>query len=229
MTSMPTLQIEHWPIDRLQVFAANARQHSPEQVEQIAASIKEFGFNVPCMVDEEGVLIAGHGRMLAARKLGLKSVPVVQLRHLSESQTRAFRIADNQIASNANWDLPTLSLELAFLQGSGFDLSLLGLSPRDLDALLPGLPGLTDEDAIPALADAAVSRLGDLWILGDHRLLCGDSTDPEAVAALLGKDKPHLMATDPPYGVSYDPSWRNKVGASQTARTGKVLNDDRAD
>lgn len=229
MTSSTTLQIEHWPIERIQTFAANARHHPPEQIQQIAASIKEFGFNVPCMVDEAGVLIAGHGRLLAARKLGLEHIPVVSISHLSESQSRAFRIADNQIASNATWNLPTLGLEMTFLQEAGFDLSLLGLSPQELDKLLPGFAGIVEEDAIPAFADDAVSELGDLWHLDEHRLCCGDSTDPGAVAALLGKDKPHLMVTDPPYGVNYDPAWRNEVGASQTLRTGKVLNDDRAD
>jgi DNA modification methylase len=226
--------VEHWPIDRLLPYAANARTHGPDQVAQIAGSIAEFGFNVPCLVDERGVLIAGHGRLLAATHLGLSEVPVIKLGHLTEGQARAFRIADNQIALNAGWDDTVLAAELAQLREDGFDLDLLGFGEDELARLLDGLAGdsdgeQTDEDKVPEPPVARVTRAGDLWLLGRHRLLCGDSTNANDVARLLNGAKPHLMATDPPYGVDYDPSWRNEAGVSATARTGKVANDGRAD
>ncbi len=146
--------VEHWPRDRLLPYAANARAHGPEQVAQIAASIAEFGFNVPCLVDERGVLIAGHGRLLAAKRLGLSEVPVIRLGHLTEAQARAFRLADNQIALNAGWDDAVLAAELARLREDGFDLDLLGFGEDDLDRLLNGLDGeggggQSDEDEVP--------------------------------------------------------------------------------
>lgn len=226
-------QIEHWPVERLLPYAANARTHPDDQIAQIAGSIAEFGFNVPCLVDERGVLIAGHGRLLAARKLGLADVPVIRLDHLTDAQARAFRIADNQIAVNAGWDDATLSAELARLRGDGVDLELLGFPEAELDRLLDGLDGESgapaDEDDAPEPPADPVTRLGDLWLLGEHRLLCGDATAATDVERLLAGVVPHLMVTDPPYGVDYDPSWRNEAGVSATARTGKVSNDDRAD
>jgi DNA modification methylase len=226
-------QIERWPVERLLPYAANARTHPDDQVAQIAGSIAEFGFNVPCLVDERGVLIAGHGRLLAARKLGITDVPVIRLDHLTDAQARAFRIADNQIAVNAGWDDATLSAELARLKEDGVDLELLGFPESELDRLLdwfggePGADG--DEDDVPEPPAVPVTRPGDLWVLGDHRLLCGDATVATDVERLLGGAVPHLMVTDPPYGVDYDPAWRNEAGVSATARTGKVSNDDRAD
>ena len=215
-------------------YAANARTHPEEQVAQIAASIAEFGFNVPCLVDERGVLIAGHGRLLAARRLGLTHVPVIRLDHLSEAKARAFRIGDNQITLNGGWDDAVLAAELARLKEDGLDLDLLGFPDSELDRLLDSLgedesDGDTDEDAVPETPVEAVTRPGDLWLLGDHRLLCGDATKPGEVAHLLGSARPHLMVTDPPYGVEYDPDWRNQSGVSSTARIGKVTNDNRVD
>ncbi len=231
---MPDLgAIERWPIERLLPYAANARTHSSEQIAQIAGSIAEFGFNVPCLVDERGVLIAGHGRLLAARKLHLAEVPVIRLDHLTDAQARAFRIADNQIAVNADWDEATLSAELARLKEDGFDLDLLGFPESELDRLLDGLStgseGRADENDVPEPPAEPVTRPGDLWLLGEYRLLCGDATVATDVERLLGGVTPHLMVTDPPYGVDYDPAWRNEAGVSATARTGKVSNDDRAD
>jgi DNA modification methylase len=225
--------IEHWPVERLLPYAANARTHPDDQVAQIAGSIAEFGFNVPCLVDERGVLVAGHGRLLAARKLGITEVPVIRLDHLTDAQARAFRIADNQIAVNAGWDDATLSGELARLKEDGVDLELLGFPESELDRLLDGLGGQSgasgDEDEVTEPPVDPVTRSGDLWILGDHRLLCGDATVATDVERLLGGVTPHLMVTDPPYGVDYDPAWRNEAGVSATTRTGKVSNDDRAD
>lgn len=227
------IQIEQWPVDRLLPYAANARTHPDEQVAQIAGSIAEFGFNVPCLVDERGVLVAGHGRLLAAQRLGLPKVPVIRLDHLSDAQARAYRIADNQIALNSGWDDALLSAEVARLKEDGVDLELLGFPEDELDRLLAGLDGEKgnneDEDVVPEPPAKPISRPGDLWILGHHRLLCGDATRASDVACLLGDVRPHLMVTDPPYGVDYDPSWRNDAGVSATTRTGKVSNDDRAD
>lgn len=229
-----SLIIERWQIDRLLPYVANARKHPDGQVTQIASSIAEFGFNVPCLVDERGVLIAGHGRLLAARRLGLAEVPVIRLDHLTNAQARAFRITDNQLTINGSWDEEVLAAELARLKEDGIDLDLLGFADADLDRLLKGLDdadgiGGADEDAVPEPPIAPVTRPGDLWRLGDHRLLCGDSTNGDDVARLLNGTRPHLLISDPPYGVDYDPEWRKAAGVSATARTGKVTNDDRAD
>ncbi|CAA7615006.1 site-specific DNA-methyltransferase [Magnetospirillum sp. SS-4] len=227
--------IEKWPLDRLLPYAANARTHSESQVAQLAASIVEFGFNAPILVDDKGVLIAGHGRLLAARHLGLTEVPVIRLDHLTDAQARAYRLADNQLALNAGWDDELLAAELARLQEDGFSLDLIGFSDEDLDRLMADTEaegdgvGEAGEDEIPEPPADPVTRPGDLWILGRHRLLCGDSTVATDVERLLAGATPHLMVTDPPYGVEYDPTWRNEAGVSSTARTGKVANDDRAD
>jgi DNA modification methylase len=226
------LSVEQWPIERLLPYVANARTHPDEQIAQIAGSIAEFGFNVPCLVDERGVLIAGHGRLIAAKRLGLSDVPVIRLGHLTDAQARAFRLADNRIALNAGWDEALLAAELGRLKEDGVDLELLGFGEDELDRLLDGLDGeagVDGEDDVPEPPTEAVTRPGDLWLLGAHRLLCGDATVTTDVERLLGGKRPHLMVTDPPYGVEYDPNWRNEAGVSATARTGKVSNDDRAD
>ncbi|GGJ45348.1 site-specific DNA-methyltransferase [Neoroseomonas lacus] len=211
-------------------YARNARTHSDAQVAQIAASIREFGFTNPVLTDGENGVIAGHGRVLAARKLGLAEVPVIELAHLTPAQRRAYVLADNKLALNAGWDADLLRLELAELQDLGFDLGLTGFNADEIAGFLADpTTGLTDPDDIPPLPEVPVTRLGDVWILGRHRLACGDCTDPAAVAAVLAGVRPHLMVTDPPYGVAYDPEWRNRAGVSTTRRTGKVENDDRAD
>lgn len=230
----PSLRVEMQPTAALAPYAANARQHPEAQVQQLAASIREFGFNVPVLVDDAGVLIAGHGRVLAAKALGLTSIPAIRLGHLTEAQAKAYRLADNQLALNSTWDDGLLATELRGLLDAEFDLGLIGFDALTLDRLMAGPAeeetGSPDPDA-PAPEPPAhpVSRPGDLWILGRHRLLCGDATNAADVARLLDGAKPHLMASDPPYGVEYDPSWRNEAGVSSTARTGKVANDDRAD
>jgi DNA modification methylase len=211
-------------------YARNARTHSEAQVAQIAASIREFGFTNPILVDADRGVIAGHGRLLAARKLGMTEVPTIELCHLTPAQRRAYVLADNKLALNAGWDDELLRLELADLQTESFDLSLTGFSLDEIDALLvDGTEGLTDPDQVPEVPEVPVSRLGDVWVLGRHRLVCGDSTDEATVARALNGVRPQLMASDPPYGVSYDPAWRNRAGLSSTQRTGKVANDHRAD
>ncbi len=212
-------------------YARNARTHSPEQVGQIAASISEFGFTNPVLVDAAGGIIAGHGRVMAAAQLGLEHVPCIRLAHLSDAQKRAYVIADNQIALNAGWDEDLLRAELIDLKSDGFELDLLGFEDDRLqDLIAPTVEGLTDQDDAPPTPESPVSRLGDAWVMGAHRIVCGDCTDQSTVDAALAGAKPHLMVTDPPYGVKYDPKWRQDAGiGSAGSATGLVLNDDRAD
>ena len=227
-------RIEHWPLARLQPYAKNAKMHGNDQVAKIAASMAEFGWTVPCLVGEDGELIAGHGRVLAATQLGLAEAPVIVLGHLTEAQRRAYRIADNKLTELGTWDEALLSAELQDLLAEDYDLSLIGFEDAELEALLDGevdpeTASLDGEDDVPEAPGNPVSRPGDLWVLGKHRLLCGDSTVATDVERVLNGVKPQLLISDPPYGVDYDPSWRNQAGAANTKRTGKVLNDDRAD
>jgi len=223
------LALTYRPIGDLIPYARNARTHSPAQVALIAGSIREYGFTNPVLVDGANGIIAGHGRVLAARQLGLASVPVIELGHLTDAQKRAYILADNQLALQAGWDRDLLALELGDLRDLEVDLASLGFEAGDLDALLRGAGSDPREDEVPPVPETPVSRPGDLWQLGSHRLICGDATDADTVARVLGGVTPHLMVTDPPYGVSYDPGWRNRAGASETKRTGKIMNDDRAD
>src|SRR5215211_9424567 len=225
VTSWPADRVERWPLERLIPYARNARTHSAIQIDQIAASIREWGWTNPVLVTETGTIVAGHGRVLGARKLGLSEVPVMVAAGWTEAQIRAYALADNKLALNAGWDDAMLALEIADLQEIGFDLALSGFSEDELLTIgSPGNVGLTDPDAVPDTPAEPVSIAGDLWLLGRHRLLCGDSTVAADVGKVLGRVRPHLMVTDPPYGVEYDPAWRGN-----TKRTGKVLNDDRAD
>ena len=224
------LRLEFWPLGRLIPSPRNARTHSDAQVAEIAGSIRSFGFTNPVLVGEDGDVVAGHGRLAAARMLGLTEVPVIALRGLTEVQRRQLMLADNRIALNAGWDLEMLALELKDLSALGIDLSTLGFTEQELaTALQAGSAGLTDENEIPQLQDAAVTAAGDVWCLGKHMTACGDSTDAAVVAKLLDKEKPMLMVTDPPYGVNYDPAWRHRMGVNKSARVGKVKNDERAD
>ena len=228
-----------WPADKVErravadlvPYARNARTHSDEQVGQIAASIKEWGWTVPVLVDEGGGIIAGHGRILAAQRLGIKDVPCMVASGWSEAQKRAYVLADNKITLNGGWNNELLKVELEELQGFDFDLGLTGFGEDELAGLLAEkTEGLTDEDAAPEVPADPVTMEGDVWLLGRHRIICGDSTSADTVGALLGDVKPHLMVTDPPYGVEYDPSWRAKAGVNKnTGKMGAVLNDDRAD
>jgi DNA modification methylase len=198
-------QIEMLSVDTLIPYAKNARTHSDEQVAQIAGSIKEFGFNNPVLVDKDNSVIAGHGRLMAARKLGYKEVPVVKLEHLTESQRKAYILADNRIALNSGWDTSMLSLELQELKDD-IDLSLLGFDADELDAMLNPIEeteGLTDEDSVPDVPVEPKTKLGDIYILGNHKLMCGDSTSIDAVEKLMDGQKADMVFTDPPYGVDY--------------------------
>jgi DNA modification methylase len=196
--------LEFVPVENLIPYARNSRTHSDAQVAQIAASIKEFGFTNPVLIDEADGIIAGHGRLLAARKLGMAEVPCLRLGYLSEIQKRAYVIADNKLALNSGWDDEMLALEFSELADLGFDLDLTGFSPEEIDGLTPQQiqEGLTDEDAVPELPQEPVTKVGDVWILGKHRLMCGDSTSIDAIEKLTEKQSIDMVFTDPPYGVA---------------------------
>ena len=217
MTEHPTdVAIEHWPLDRLLPYAANARTHSDDQVAQIAGSIAAFGFNVPCLVDEAGVLIAGHGRLQAARQLELETVPVIRLEHLGESQARAFRLADNRIAENAGWDDELLGAEFQWLREEAeFDLDFTGFTLDEIDHLLEGTAdgpaGNIGDDEVSEPPEQPVTRPGDLWLLGNHRLLCGDATVLGDVERALDGGLADLCFTDPPYNVDYGNSAKDRM------------------
>src|SRR5258705_7520886 len=183
------------------------------------------------LVAEDGTIIAGHGRVLAARKLRIMDVPVMVAAGWTEAQRRAYTLADNKLTLNGGWDQELLGLEIGELEVLGFDLDLIGFSDDERAALAAHTTeGLTDPDVVPDLASNPVTRPGDIWVLGAHRLICGDSTSQDDAACLLAGVKPHLMVTDPPYGVSYDPSWRKRAGVNLNPRKlGKVANDDQAD
>ena len=231
ITTSERLRLETWPLGRLIPSARNARTHSDAQIAEIAGSIRTFGFSNPILVGPDGDVIAGHGRLAAARQLGLAEVPVIIVSRLNEVQRRQLVLADNRIALNAGWDLNLLHLELQDLRALGADLAALGFTTQELArALSPARGGgLVDEDEVPEESENVVTIAGDIWCAGPHRIACGDSTDAAAVAALLGEVQPQLMATDPPYGVEYDPEWRHRRGVSQSGRTGKIRNDENAD
>ena len=199
--------IQMWLVDKLIPWARNARTHSDAQIAQIAASIAEFGFLNPILIDTNAGIIAGHGRLLAARKLELTEVPVIVLDHLTEAQKRAYIIADNKLAENAGWDDEMLRSEIEALQDDNFDVNLLGFEDEDLARLLAAqdaIEGLTDEDAVPDLPQAPVCRTGDLWALGEHRLLVGDATNRPDVVRLMAGEVADLAFIDPPYNVAYE-------------------------
>jgi DNA modification methylase len=221
---MDDLQIAWRPLAELIPYARNPRTHSDAQVAQIAASIREFGWTVPILIDGERSIIAGHGRVLAARKLGLEQVPVIELAHMTEAQRRAYILADNQLALNAGWDEALLRLELADLSELGFDLGLIGFGAGELERLLAGdsRTGLTEDDDAPALPDQAIARRGDLWVLGEHRVLCGDATVPADMERVLDGRLADMTFTDPPYNVEYGSSAKDKLRGKHR----KILNDD---
>ena len=230
-TAWPADRVERRPTSGLIPYARNSRTHSAEQVEQIAASIREWGWTVPVLLDENDGLIAGHARVMAAKQLGLAEVPVMVATGWSEAQKRAYVIADNKLALNAGWDEALLRIELSELQALDFDLAITGFSLDEIATLaMDGTAGLTDPDDAPEPPADPISRLGDVWILGSHRLVCGDATKAEDVARALGGAHPALMVSDPPYGVAYDPSWRARAGVNlNPGKLGTVTNDDQAD
>ena len=218
-------KIEPWPTARLVPYARNARTHSDAQVAQIAASIAEFGFTNPILAGSDGVIVAGHGRLAAAQKLGIETVPVVVLDHLTPTQRRALVIADNRIAENAGWDEAMLQIELAALQEDSFDLSLTGFDADALADLLAGEEttndGQTDDDVVPAIPETPISRPGEVWVCGEHRVLCGDATETQAYTTLLGNELADMVFTDPPYNVNYANSAKDKMRGKERA----ILND----
>jgi len=199
-------KIEQRAVEKLIPYARNSRTHSDAQVAQIAASIKEWGWTTPILIDETEQVIAGHGRLMAARKLGMAEVPVIVAAGWTDAQKRAYIIADNKLALNAGWDSELLALELGELGDLGFDLDLTGFTLDEIDALKPTevATGLTDEDAVPEPPVEPVTRLGDVWLLGGHRVMCGDSTSVDAVDTLMADCKADMVFTDPPYGVDYE-------------------------
>jgi DNA modification methylase len=199
-----TLEIKYKPIGDLIPYARNSRTHSDAQVAQIAASIKEFGWTNPVLLDGENGIIAGHGRVMAAQKLGEKQVPTIELSHLDEHQKRAYIIADNKLALNAGWDNEILALEISDLKDAGYALELTGFTDEEIGALNPEvIEGLTDEDAVPEVPEEPITKPGDIYQLGNHRLMCGDSTSIDAVDKLMDGQKADMVFTDPPYGVDY--------------------------
>lgn len=220
------LSVRYVPIDLLIPYAKNSRTHSAEQLSQIAASIVEFGWTNPILVDGANGIIAGHGRVLAAKQLGFTEVPVVELSHLTETQKRAYIIADNKLALNAGWDEELLRLELCDLQDSDFDVLLLGFGDDELADLLASAEntyaGDTDDDVVPDAPEVPVSSLGDVWILGNHRVLCGDATDSASYRLLLGDTPADMGFLDPPYNVNYANTAKDKLRGTHRP----ILNDD---
>ena len=213
ITGNPADKIEQWNIDKLIPYARNSRTHSDEQVAQIAASIKEFGFTNPVLIDNEGVIIAGHGRLMAARKLAMTEVPCIRLGHLTKTQIKALVIADNRLALNAGWDNAMLATEFKDLMDLGFDVGLTGFTDDEIEALMPLEleEGLTDPDDAPEAPVNPVTVQGDVWVMGKHRLLCGDSTSMDDLAKLCENQMVDMWLTDPPYNVAYEGGTKEKL------------------
>jgi DNA modification methylase len=233
--AQPQIAIETWPVDRPRPYERNARTHSPEQIEQLRNSFRTYGQVWPILVREDGTVISGHGRIEAAKAEGFETLQVIVARGWTPEQCRSFALLDNRVPLNAGWDDEMLRIEIADLTGLGIDVGALGFATRELDLLLGPIVGVVDPDDVPALPAEAVTIAGDQWVLGGHRLLCGDATSAADVLTALGGENPHLMVTDPPYGVEYDPEWRSNANrwAGSTVKLGakafgKVSNDDNA-
>lgn len=218
--------IETRALSTLKPSPHNAREHPPSQIKKLAASLREWGWTTPILIDETGQVLAGHGRLMAAQSLGMTEGLVRVARGWSEEKKRGYIIADNKIGENATWDKGLLALELGALhEGFGYDATLAGFSEDDLHKLLGRKDA--EEDTLPEIAAKRRTKIGSVWYLGDHWLMCGDATNPADVERLTDDAQPHLMVTDPPYGVSYDPDWRNGTGRSKgKSRVGVVTNDD---
>ena len=235
------MQIVQRKIEDLIPYVKNSRTHSEDQIAQIAASIKEFGWTNPVLIDGDNGIIAGHGRVMAARKLKFKQVPTIELKDLTETQKKAYIIADNRLALNAGWDNEMLTIELNDLLADGFALDILGFDPKELSALLEPevVEGLTDEDAVPDVPDEPITKMGDIYQLGNHRLMCGDSTSIDAVDKLMDGESVDMVYTDPPYGISIVQSGSiggskpfGSVGGGKLAKVGKyapIAGDDSID
>lgn len=215
------------PLKDLIPYARNSRKHSNAQIDQIAASMREWGWTNPVLVDENNTILAGHGRVMAAQKLGIENCPVIIAAGWSDDKKRAYVIADNKISENSSWDEDLLKIEIDDL--GGFDVSLLGFSDKEITQLLQNAQSVDGEDDVPEISDRVASSMGQVWLMGNHKIMCGDSTNADDVRRLLSNVRPTLMVTDPPYGVEYDASWRNILNGSSDIAKGKVLNDEQAD
>jgi DNA modification methylase len=222
------MQLQLWPISKLVPYIRNPRKND-QAVERMVASINEFGFKIPILARSGGEVVDGHLRLKAAQKMGLSEVPVIPCDEWSEAQVKAFRLMVNRSASWADWDTDLIKLELADLRSLDFDLNLTGFDTIEIDEFLLGGAGEESDETVPEPPLEPTSRVGDLWVLGNHKVLCGDATSTEAVNHLLGCQKPMLMITDPPYGVEYKPQWREQAGLGRQRQTGPVPNDDRVD
>ena len=225
------LKIEQIAPSELIPYEGNPRIHSEAQIGKLKASIQEYGIVLPILIDANNVIIAGHAVVKACQQLGIAEIPCVRASHLTEAQTKAYILADNRLAEDSSWDKVMLKAEMLKLRDDyGLELEHTGFEKREILRLRMDIADTPkDEDATPEESQSVVSQLGDLWLLGEHRIICGSSTDKDTVKRLLDGAKPHLMITDPPYGVNYDPEWRNNFKASQSERTGRVLNDDNDD
>ena len=224
------MQIMLWPLNRITSYVRNARKIPQQAIDKVAASIQEFGWRQPIVVDGQGVIICGHTRLLAARKLGYEQAPVHVADNLTPGQVRAYRLLDNRSHEETDWDPELLGLELMELRDLNIDLSLTGFEGREIDTLLARGADLEERaNDVPALPSEAATRAGDLWTCGAHRVLCGDATDRDSVSRSLATTRPELMVTDPPYGITYDPAWREQAGLGRPRQVGLIQNDDRAD
>ncbi len=229
MKDLPVHQSTIRSISELRPFATNSRTHTEEQINEVVRSIQEFGFTNPVIIDDLDTIIAGHCRVLAAQKVGINSIPCIVLTGLTEQQRRAYVIADNKLALNAGWDLEILYSELKLLQDEGFDVGLTGFTDDEIQSLTPQVigVGLTDDDAVPEVSEEPVAKVGDVWLLGEHRLMCGDSTSIDAVDMLMDGVKAGMVFTDPPYGVN-EKTNRHSSGRAKLAKNQdfeKVLGD----
>ena len=223
------MKITYWPIENIKPYARNARKIPPRAVDKVAESIEKFGWRQAVVVDSDGVIICGHTRWLAARKLGRAQVPVHQADNLSPAEVKAYRLMDNRSHEETGWDFDLLGEELLEIRGLDMDLNLTGFDAYELDTLLVGTEDDERANLAPELPENPVTVPGDLWLCGSHRVLCADATQADAVARLLGATKPLLMVTDPPYGVGYQPQWRERAGLGRQRQVGSVRNDDQAD
>jgi DNA modification methylase len=223
------MEITLTAIETITPYARNARKIPQQAVDKVAASIKEFGWRQPVVVDGEGVIVCGHTRWLAAQKLGLRQVPVHTASNLTPAQIKAYRLMDNRSHQETDWDFELLTTELVELHGLDLDLDLTGFDAQEIDSLLFGAEADERADLTPELPENPVTLAGDLWMCGPHHVLCGDATSADDVTRLLGDAKPFLMVTDPPYGVEYDPQWRERAGLGRQRQVGTVRNDHRAD
>ena len=226
------MQITETTVDQLINYANNAKIHNDKQVDMLAASIKEFGFNNPILIDDKNTIIAGHGRLMAAKKLNLDKVPTIKLSHLSDAQRKAYILADNRLAEvETSWDMELVSLELKNLQELDFDIDLTGFEIGDIGGVDEA--GLTDEDAVPEPPEEPISKMGDVWILGNHRVMCGDSTNSDNVNSLIDNNQIDLVYTDPPYGIDEKGDRSNRGGIGKgglaKAREYKDFKDDSID